>query len=207
MADALYRRKDSPEAAFDALMKSPKQIAMFNKESGAFTGLTAMSSKGHINEEFYKWKEIKIDTETQKWDGDYDTGKVVNLDEVPVEILERDMDRRAGETIEYGYPWYKQVNAIIPVMLALIEKNNLTGPEVDAFLDLAEFVEDKRALNDRYKKAYSEGPDWKLISKEEEYETRSKKLAGGLLEKIGPTRGITDFGPSTPGAEITGPGQ
>ena len=84
-------------------------------------------------------------------------------------------------------------------MLALIEKSNLSGPEVDAFLDLAEFIEDKRELNERYKKAYQEGPDWKYVSKDEERAMLSRRLEGGIHEILGPKSGFAQP------TEITGP--
>lgn len=187
----LYKEGDSKQGLVESILKHKNQIAMFNKQSGEFTGLTTTVSEPYLNDKFYKWKKIEIDTETQKWSGDYDTGGVVNVADAPVEIFERDMDRRAGEAIEAVYAWYQQINTIIPVIQALIEKNNLTGSEVDAFLDTADFIQEKRDTNDRYKKAYQDGPDWELITKDEEQKTKARQFEGGIRELLGPDLGLT----------------
>ena len=61
------------------------------------------------------------------------------------------------------------------------------------------FIEDKRELNERYKKAYQEGPDWKYVSKDEQRAILSRQLEGGIHEILGPK---STYG--TP-SQITGP--
>jgi len=182
-----------------AITRHNKRVVIFNKQSGEFVSTASVNTASCLNGDLYKWKTVDIDVDTQRWEGNYDDGSVVNVAEAPVNVYERDMDRKAGEAITWAYNWYQQVNVIIPVMMTLIEKNNLSGPEVDSFLGLAEYIEDKRELNDRYKKAYQEGPDWKYISKDEERAALSRQLEGGIHELLGPKSGYL------PPTEITGP--
>ena len=95
----LYDGETDTEKVLHSITRHKKQIALFNKQSGEFVSMTSINAAPYLNGELYKWKEVEIDVDTQRWEGNYDSGSVVNVDEAPVTVLESDMDRKAGETI------------------------------------------------------------------------------------------------------------
>jgi hypothetical protein len=185
---------DNTTEEYEKMMAEPERLAIFNKITGEFTSITSANSEEYLNSKFWKWRKITINEATQKFVGDYDTGKVVDMTDAPVEVLETQLDEAAGTAIGNEYSWYHQVNVLNAVVKVLIEKNAITGPEVDDFLNVLGYIEDKRESNERYKKAYSEGPDWNYISKKEEAASFKRQLEGGVHEFLGPRNTVVPGG-------------
>ena len=72
------------------------------------------------------------------------------------------------------------------VMKSLIAKHALEGEEVEAFNKMHDFIAGRRNLNEKFKKAYENGPDWNYISTEDEAVNFGKVVEGGIHEEIGP---------------------
>ena len=185
---------DKTTEEYEKLIAEPEKLAIFNKITGEFSSLTSVNSEEYLNSKFWKWRKITINEETQKFVGDFETGTVVDIDNSPVTVLETQLDAAAGTAIENEYSWYHQVNALSAVVKVLIEKNAITGPEVDDFLNVLGYIEDKREANERYKKAYSDGPDWEFISKKQEAASFKRQLEGGVHEFLGPRSTVVPGG-------------
>ena len=112
------------------ISKSKNKIAIFNKVSGVFIGLATVNTEPYLNDKLYKWKKIKIDELTQLYEGDYDTGSVVNTGDLPVKIKESDLDLNASRAIQAVHRWYHQMNLLTVVVHALIKKNNLSVKKI-----------------------------------------------------------------------------
>ena len=70
------------------------------------------------------------------------------------------------------------------VMKALIAKHDLQGDEVDAFNSMYDFIAGRRNLNEKFKKAYENGPDWNYISTEDEAANFGKVVDDGFFRYI-----------------------
>ena len=186
--EVIYRHGvDDPAEILKKMTVPGPRIALFNKVSGAFVMMVGANSEESLDPTYFKWKKIDhFDQTIHVWEGDYDNGQLVEQGDQPSMVMEDSVDSQAGFVIRDVYQWYHQTNALIAVVKALIEKNELSGPEVDAFTDMADYIEERRDANERYKKAYSDGSDWKLVTKEESWALQNKQLEGGLHEKIGP---------------------
>ena len=142
--------------------------------------------KDQINDKYFKFREIEIDETKQKFVGDYDTGQVVDIDSAPVDVTESQLNGACGAAIENVYPAHKQLNAIAGVIKLLITEHKLQGDEVDQFNKVFDFIAGRRTMNEKFKNAYMNGPDWNYISTEQEMENFNKVVEGGIHEEIGP---------------------
>lgn len=163
-----------------------KRLAIFNKSSGVIIGMVNSDCKDQINEKYFKCREIEIDDVKQKFIGDFDTGEVVDIDSAPVQINESELNGVCGVAIRNVMPAHKQLNAIAGVMRALINKYDLQSEEVDAFNEVFDFIDGRRKLNEKFKNAYKNGPDWNYTSVEEEMDLAGKQFEGGIHEELGP---------------------
>ena len=150
------------------LSKSDKKIAFFNKASGAFIGFVSLNAKDTLNKEYVVGKEVEVNEDTQMWVGDYETGKIVDKEHMPQEVTESALDKQTQYTIRDVYDYYHQINVLMGAVRTLIDENNLSGDSVDKFKTVADFIDERKAANAAYKKAYAESPDYDLISKTEQ---------------------------------------
>jgi hypothetical protein len=180
------QNKDDPADILEQILNVKERIAVFNKVSGELAGMHLPNSEASLNSEFYKWKLIEIDEKTQKWVGDYDNGKVVDVNSQPIDVSETAIDHQAEYTIRDIYDYHHQINNLVGVVRVMIEKNNLKGEEVNAFLTMADYIQERRDANERYKKAYQDGPDFEYVSKEDERRRVARLMEGGVHEAVGP---------------------
>jgi len=179
--------QDGIEGVIAELSKPGPRIILFNKQSGAFVGMLLPSAEKHINTKFYKFKKAAhFDESTQIWQGDYDTGKIVNVDDVPTTVTETEIDSQCAYVIGSTYSWHHQINALIGCMKLLIDKNGLSGPEVDLFTEMADYIQERRDANERFKQAYKNSDDWNFMTKQDERKEMYDQLDGGLHEELGP---------------------
>lgn len=168
--------------------KSNKRILIFNKESGEYMSTIITDSVKNLDSTYFKWKVKYFDDSEYQWVGDYDTGELVKIEDIPTEIDEEEVDQQIGMIVTESYPWFSQLNIMANVMKKLIEANAITGEEVDEFDKMMEFIEGRREQNRKYKKAYSEDPDFTLLSRRDKWNRMAKQFAGGLAEEMGPAR-------------------
>jgi hypothetical protein len=162
--------------------KNNRKILMFNKISGAYVGFVITDTVSTLDKTKFKWKIKSFDDTAQEWVGDYDTGSLVAIDDVARTVRESDIDLHAGSTITQSYPWHSQTNYIIEVVKKLIEANNLTGDEVDAFNHMSSFIEGRRDANRAWKQAYKDDGGFEYISHTDQEKNLVDQYAG--LEEI-----------------------
>lgn len=163
-------------------VKSNRKILMFNKISGAYAGCVVTDTVATLDKNKFKWKIKSFDDTAYRWVGDYSTGELVAIADVQRPITESGIDLHAGSTIEQSYPWHSQTNYIINVVQKLIEANNLTGDEVDAFNNMASFIEGRRDANRAWKQAYKDDNGFEFTTYAEEEQKQVDLFAG--LEEI-----------------------
>jgi hypothetical protein len=167
------------EAQFRA--KGNRKILMFNRLSGAYVGCVITDTVSTLDKNKFKWKIKNFDDTAYQWVGDYDTGDLVPIADVKRTITEKEIDLHAGSTIEQSYPWHSQTNYIIDVVKKLIEANNLTGDEVDAFNTMASFIDGRRNSNRAWKQAYKDDDGFEFVTYAEQ-EQKMDNLYAGLEE-------------------------
>jgi hypothetical protein len=168
--------------------KSNKRILLFNKESGELVASIITDTTANLDPTYFKWKVKYFNDEEFEWVGNYDTGGLVRLEDIPTDISEELIDRQIGSIISESYPVFSQINIITDLLKKLIEENAITGDEVDEFNKMGEFIEGRREQNRKYKIAYSEDPDFNLVSRRDAWNKTARQLAGGLHEVVGPAR-------------------
>jgi hypothetical protein len=188
MSEITYKnKKDSIISKLDELLheNTPKLI-IFNKESGEFCGIIATGNDENVDSTYYKHRKIKFNGNTQMWDGgNFEEGKVINIDEAVSVITEAEVNAQTNATIVDEYPWFKQSNIIINVLNSLIKKANIKGEDVDEFNAMVNYIALRRDLNERYKNAYSQDNSFKYVTTKEDEDVQNKRLAGGLHEQVG----------------------
>ena len=172
----------------EIISKSNKRILLFNKESGEMVGSIISDTTDNLDSTYLKWKVEDFDEEEFQWVGNYDTGGLVRIEDIPTEIVEEEVDMRIGSIVEESYPLFSQINVITDAVKKLIEENAIAGDEVDEFNKMVEFIEGRREQNRKYKIAYSEDPDFNLVSRRDAWNKTARQLAGGLHEVVGPAR-------------------
>ena len=60
----------------------------------------------------------------------------------------------------------------------------MSSEAVDKFKEITQFIANRRMVNDRYKSAFQNDPNWNYITKEQEQEEIGRLYDGGLYEQI-----------------------
>lgn len=162
-------------------------LLIFNKASGAYMGRAVgnVGSTAH-DSTHYKFKRLKFDPTIHEWRGDFDNGALVEVINAPVRISEEEIDTQTGYSIRDVHDWHNQVNVLFDVVEKLIEKNNLSGEEVDDFKSILDYVKGRRGSGENFKEAYKDNPSFEYESKEEMVARLGRELDGGLHEELGP---------------------
>ena len=174
----------------ELLDKSNKRIILFNKESGAYVSTVITDTVTTLNSTHYKWKVEYFDDKVYEWSGDYDTGKLVKIEDQPTAISEAMVDTQIGAIVTESYPWFSQCNIMMQLLKKLVEESAIAGDEVDEFNQMFDFIEGRREQNRKYKTAYAEDPSFKLVTRRDEWDLLGKQLAGGVSEIVGPSRAV-----------------
>ena len=180
-----FQEGDNPIEKIKEIENSEQTYTLlFNKISGAFVSLVATDSPGDLNSTYYKFKTVKFNQQTHQWVGDYDTGGLVPIDDVPTRVLEEEIDMQAGQVIAQSYPWFSQINIIIDVVNKLVEESGITGDEVDTYNDMITFLEARRDANRKYKEAYKADDSFDYKTRRDIWNEAAKQLEGGLHEQM-----------------------
>jgi hypothetical protein len=196
---------DSVLEKFEELRKkSNKRIILFNKESGAYVSTIITKNEELLDSDYYKWKVIHFDDYVYEWQGDYDTGGLIKIEDKPTVIDEESVDRQIGSVITESYPVFSQLNILMGVIRKLIDVKAVKGDEVDEFIKMFDFIEGRREQNRKYKTAYAEDPDFILVTRRDKWNTLAQQLAGGLSEVVGPARSLAPHTDETNDVDVLG---
>lgn len=156
----------------------------FNKLSGALIGMVNGGGDDFTPQSDYlDYKLVDMNPHTQIWQGDYKTGRLVNIDQTPAPIYEQGLNERAGVKILKDYPLHKQLNIVIDCISDLLESANITNQQFEL---MTQSIEQTRVINARYKQAYEDSDEHLFISKRQAAQELADKLEGGIHELIGP---------------------
>lgn len=173
-------------------------ILIFNKFTDAYIGLTYSGSSKNVtpetcNQENFKYKVVDLDTETEVWEGDYHTGKVVKKAKRTVVVTEEELNIDCQTKIFSQYRYYHQFNILFDVIDELIASANIDESKLTKYNKMREYLARIRENNDRYKAAYDQAEGYVYLDKTKEREELNKQLEGGLHEiigRVGSTNGV-----------------
>jgi len=171
-------------------------ILQFNRTSGAF--IVALHAEGiDIStlgaQDLFVYVEDEWDFSSSEVVGNYPDYKVVNKDELPAKVYERNLDALARDKITKRYPVIQQVNVLGRAIMALSKE---MGVEQDELEELLDYILEVKKGNQARKEFYAASPDYEYISTEQEDNQQSARLDGGVHELYGPrpTSGGRVFG-------------
>lgn len=172
-------------------------FALFNRLSGAFVLLLGRMSDEplEIDETHYVAKPVEIDPDLEMVVGTVDNFEIALQAEQPPVIDEYTLNARCGDKILKAYPEHRQLNILGDVLEALVNELQPSGPAVDSFRAMREYIAECQTRNARYKAAYAESPDFQFMDKATLGQRVLDELEGGLHEVIGSPLGsaITPF--------------
>ncbi len=162
-----------------------KHIIIFNKVSKEYFAVVSLNALDQIDSTFFITKTVEFDDTTHEWDGgNFDDGQVIVKGSSNITAIESTLDQQCGKSITDVYKTHHELNAIIDVLKEIIEKENLSSDAVDKFKAITQFIDTRRILNERYKSAYQNDPNFNYITKEQEQEAIDRLYDGGLYEKL-----------------------
>ena len=129
--------------------------AQFNKITGVFTGVYQKVPLETLNQEYFDYVEIEIDTETQRVVGNKDDFKIVNRADEPQVIHEIAMNNQAQGKIDKEYSIYKRLEIIDQVLAELCKKLEVDVPE---FVEMRDYIDEVQHPNELIKEAIANDP-------------------------------------------------
>ncbi|WP_163836975.1 hypothetical protein [Spartinivicinus ruber] len=165
-------------------------ILIFNKFTDAYLGLTYAGDGMSVtpetcNQEHFKYKVVDLDPDTEVWEGNYHTGKVVKRANRKIIITEDELNIDCQTKVFRKYRYYQQFNILYDVIDALIAASNVDESQLTKYREMREYLTRIRDNNDRYKAAYQAVDGYEYWDKAREREELNKQLEGGLHEMIG----------------------
>lgn len=162
-----------------------KHILIFNKISGEFFAKASENAKDSISTDFFKIKELEFDDDIYKWDdGTFSNGKLVLIKDEPTKVYESELDKLCKDSIEREVKLHHQLNIISNLLNQIVEEIGISGENVDKFKEIHDFIEKRRLMNNRYKKAYYNNKEWNYISKKDVELKEKNRMNGGISEYL-----------------------
>jgi hypothetical protein len=161
--------------------------AQFNKITGVFTGIYQKVPLETLNQDYFDYVEIELDTETQKVVGTKDNFKIVNYSDEAQVIHEVAMNNQAQGKIDKQFPIYKRLETIDRVLAALCEKLDVVDEE---FVEMRDYISEVQHTNELIKEAIANDPAYSYVSIKQQLENMDAQIEGGLHEYFGPRESL-----------------
>lgn len=161
--------------------ENQKMVLVFNKFTGAYIGMTS-GIDHERNEVNFKYKVLAFDPDTHIWEGDYDTGSLVMIQNASVVISETELDADCQDKIFREYKYYHQLNVVYGVLDKLLQAASLSDGDYEA---MKTYISSIVANNERYKAAYAAQEGYSYLDKQAERDLLNAQLEGGLHELMG----------------------
>jgi DNA-binding Lrp family transcriptional regulator len=161
-------------------MNKVKALAQFNKLNKMFTTVIGLVEDiSMLNHDLFLYKEIEIDLDQEKVVGNYDSFKVINIHDAPLEITEDSLNLIAREKILKDYPMERQLS----ILGGVLEKVAVSaGVECEELKEMNDFINEVRRVNGIRKDFYANNLDYKYMSTEEFNDMIEKMYEGGIQE-------------------------
>jgi hypothetical protein len=157
--------------------------AQFNKITGVFTGIYQKVPLETLNQEYFDYVEIEIDSIRQHVVGTKDNFEIVDRAEEAQVIHEIAMNNQAQGKIDKKYPIYKRLDIIDRVLSLLCEKLDVNDSE---FFEMQDYIKEVQHTNELIKEAIANDPAYNYVSIQQQLEKMDAQIEGGLHEYFGP---------------------
>ena len=182
-------------ASQTAFPEGPQEMwAQFNKISGAYTGLFQKVDLEILDQTYYDYVAVEIDSEKQRIVGTKNNFTISTLAEEPILVTERALNNAAAYKIEEEYTIYRQLTILGEALEKCMNKLAVSD---DKFYEMRSYIDEVKRVNDLLKADYAADPAYNYMSLSDEQEAINAQLEGGLHEAIGP-RTLSPALPSTP---------
>lgn len=172
---------------------------LFNKHNGELLFVVKGSREeyGEVDEESFIARWADYDFMRDKVIGELlidedgnvtDNWSVVDQDDAPAMVLEKNLNRMAEQKITKKYPIAEQISIVARVVAKIADKVGVEAEDLEEMLSYMQLCFETNAAQ---KEFYRGNPDVEYISDEEAAERNTRKLAGGIHEKLG-ARPVTD---------------
>ena len=141
---------------------------MFNGKTGILLG-EKPADNPELNLNKFKFKTVEIDPIMEFYDGDYDNGTIMRVDEKPV-VNESIVNSQTFSSIQEKYPMHKQIN----ILIEMIDASDL--PNTERFAEMVQYIKDQRVVGKEKKKVYTESDAYHYESEEEAKEKAKKAV-------------------------------
>lgn len=167
-----------------------KVILVFNKFTGQYIGMTYGTEAMELAEEqcdstHFKYKTAELDLDTETWEGDFDTGKIIPVGQQTTMISETELDADCQDKIFRQYRYYHQLNVVYGVLDQLIAAALLDESLLTDYREMRTYIQRIVENNARYKEAYAQQEGYEYLDKQREREVLNAQLEGGLHEVMG----------------------
>lgn len=172
-------------------METHKVLLIFNKFSGKYLSMVpnGMIKSESLKHEHYLYKEVEMNTDEQRWEGNFEEGSLVSINDEsdlkPETIDEYQVNAMATKKIKKVYPDHRQLNLMVRVLDDMLGQLDISETEsIIEFKDMIEYIGHIRENNKRYKKMYAASPYYNYLSKEDVKRQFEEEIAGGLRKVI-----------------------
>lgn len=159
-----------------------RALAQFNKISGALTGVLNWVESDVLNHEYFVYREIEFDFETDVVVGTVEDYEVVARDSLPEEIRESTLNLQAQQRITKEYPVVRQINILAEAVAKIGEA---TGVELEELHEMLDYIDEVLRENKIRKSFYESNNGFIYKSDEDLAREEAAQLEGGLHEAYG----------------------
>ena len=149
-------------------MAKQNMTLMFNAKTGILLG-EKPAENDMLDLTKFKFKTVEIDPIMEFYDGDYETGTILRVDEKPV-VNESVVNSQTFSSIQEKYPMHKQIN----ILMEMIDASDL--PNTEKFAEMMQFIKDQRVAGKEKKKVYKESDAYHYETEEEAKEKARKAI-------------------------------
>jgi hypothetical protein len=157
--------------------------AQFNKITGEFTGVFQKVNVATLNQDYYDYVAVEINTETQRVTGTRDNFEIVNIADQPQMQYEIALDNQAQGKIDKVYGIYARLEMIDRMLVLLCDKLDVKDA---AFTEMRDYIDEVHHVNELIKDAVSKDPAYRYVTIAEQLEKADAQIEGGLHEYFGP---------------------
>ena len=149
-------------------MAKQTMTLMFNAKTGILLG-EKPADNPDLDLSKCKFKTVEIDPIMEFYDGDYNNGTIMRVDEKPV-VNESVVNSQTFSSIQEKYPMHKQIN----ILMEMIDASDL--PNTERFSEMMQYIKDQRVAGKEKKKVYTESDAYHYETEEEAKEKARKAI-------------------------------
>lgn len=169
-------------------MAKVQALAQFNKINKLFiTVLGMVEDLSMLNNTHYLYKEVEIDVDQERIEGNYDNFQIVPINSGPLLITEGTLNALAREKIVEVYSLETQLSIIAETLERIADS---VGVECEQLKDMNDFIQEVKRANQIRKDFYSTNSDYQYQSTDDVQNLLNQKYEGGIREYEGTVASI-----------------